>query len=144
MSKCLLFAASLLVLGSLAGSAQTQTESNPGHAPSVFMGGPKEKKSKVPTSREVHGTVVDQAGRPMEGALVTLTNKSTKDKITFITKKDGHYNFDDLSFTIDYELDAKYKEFASEPYKLSQYDHRADAVRMLEVASNTPAPDAKK
>jgi hypothetical protein len=136
MGKSLLF--SSLLICSCAGllAAQGQ-ETNPGHAPSVFMGGPKYKKDKTPTSRSVKGTVTDTTGRPRSGALVTLTNKSTNDKLTFVTKADGLYRFDDLSFTTDYELDARYKNMVSEPRKLSQYDHKAETVRILEVGPGT-------
>jgi len=104
-------------------------------------GGPKPpKKDKAPTSRSLRGTVTDDAGQPMGGALVTLTDDSTKDKLTFITKKDGKYNFDDLSFNKDYEVVARYQNQTSTPRKLSQYDHTADIVRILQLQD----PEAKK
>ncbi|MDQ2774739.1 MAG: carboxypeptidase-like regulatory domain-containing protein, partial [Acidobacteriota bacterium] len=99
----------------------------------VFMGGPKYKKDKTPTSRFLKGTVTDDAGKPLAGALVTLTNETTKDQLTFITKQGGRYNFSDLSFTTDYEVIARFKDMQSEPRKLSQYDHTANIVRILAV-----------
>ncbi len=133
-------------------SAQQRTDPNPGRSPDVFLDNHRpliQKKQKAPTSRTVTGQVVDDSGAPIEGALVTLTNKKTNDKTEFFTKKDGHYAFEDLSFTIDYEVQAKYKGQSSEPRKLSQYDHTARVVRILEVA-DAPAlhqsvtADAKK
>jgi hypothetical protein len=97
------------------------------------VGGPKYKKDKVPTSRSLRGTVTDDTGQPMAGALVTLTDDSTKEKITFITKKDGKFNFDDLSFNKDYEVVARFQSQVSSPRKLSQYDHTADIVRILQL-----------
>lgn len=144
MRKRLLPAGASFLAFAFSASPQTQTETNPGHAPSVFMGGTKEKKDKAPTSRTLRGTVVDDGGRPMEGALVTLTNKSTNEKITFITKKDGQYRFDDLSFTTDYEVGAKYKRQSTEARQISQYDHRADVIRRLELSSEPAAAEAKK
>src|SRR5689334_6278181 len=67
------------------------------------------KKEKAPTSRTVTGKVVDEGGQPIEGAMVTVTNTKTNEKTNFFTKKDGRYNFEDLSFTIDYDLVARYK-----------------------------------
>lgn len=146
MSKRLLF--TVVAIAALAGIAAAQTsDPNPAHKPSVFLGNdlPKSKKDKAPTSRTVTGKVTDSAGQPLEGALVTLTDTQSHEKTTIITKKDGRYGFGDLSFSIDYELQARYKDMASELKKLSQYDHMPNVVRILEVAPNpTPATEAKK
>ncbi len=99
----------------------------------VFLGGPKYKKEKTPTSRTLKGTVSDDSGKPLAGALVTLTNVSKGEKVTFITKSDGRYHFDDLPFHIDYEVSAQFADMKSETKKLSQYDNAPQAVRMLEV-----------
>lgn len=135
MTKCLLFAA--IVTTALAGIATSQTtDPNPGHSPDVFLDNHRPllgKKEKAPTSRRVSGKVVNDAGQPLEGALVTLTDGKTGQKTTVITKSDGRYSFDDLSFTIDYELKARYKDQSSESRKLSQYDRSATIVRILEV-----------
>jgi hypothetical protein len=120
-------------------SAQERTDNSVVHN-NPAVGGPKYKKDKVPTSRSLRGTVTDDTGQPMNGALVTLTDDSTKDKLTFITKKDGKFNFGDLSFNKDYEVVAHYQKQVSSPRKLSQYDHTADIVRILELQE----PEAPK
>ena len=105
------------------------------------------KKEKNPTTRTVTGQVVDDTGQPLEGALVTLVDGKTKEKFEFFTKKDGRYKFDDLSFSVDYQLQAKWKSLMSDQRKLSQYDHAARIVRQLEVTTPDgappPAADAK-
>src|SRR5581483_4437075 len=138
MSKCLLLAVISAAALAVSGNAQ-QTDPNPAHGPSVFLGNdrPKEKKDKKPTSRLVTGKVVDSTGQPLEGALVTLTDTQKNDKLTFITKKGGRYGFDNLSFTVDYQLQARFKDAVSELKKLSKYDHSANMVRILEI----PAPE---
>lgn len=130
------------VLGTaLIGLLSAHQNANDGAHNNPIWGGPKPpKKDKVPTSRSLRGTVTDDTGQPMAGALVTLTDDSTKDKLTFITKKDGKYNFADLSFNKDYEVVARYRNQVSSPRKLSQYDHTADIVRILQVEN----PEAKK
>jgi Carboxypeptidase regulatory-like domain len=143
MSERLLFA--MITIAAIAVTASAQvTDPNPAHAPSVFLGNkrPPNKKDKKPTSRSLTGKVVDGSGQPLEGALVTVTDTKAAEKRTFITKKDGRYNFDNLSFTVDYQLQARYKDAVSEPRKLSQYDRTADMVRILDVA--TPTTEAKK
>lgn len=121
-----------------AASAQQSADSNPADKPNVFLDNHRpliQKKQKAPTSRTVKGQVVDDTGQPLQGALVTLTNTKTHEKETFFTKQGGHYNFEDLSFSIDYELQAKYKDQASDIRKLSQYDRSPRVVRILEIGS---------
>jgi Carboxypeptidase regulatory-like domain len=148
MNERLLFAA--VMAAAITATARAQaTDPNPAHAPSVFLGNhrPPNKKDKKPTSRSVKGKVVDNSGQPLEGALVTVSDMKAEEKRTFITKKDGRYNFDDLSFTVDYQLQARYKDAVSEPRKLSQYDHTVDMVRILDVPSASgasPTTEAKK
>ena len=144
MSRRLLFVIlATLALGTVV-FAQT-SDPNPAHTPDVFLDNHRPlnaKKGKAPTTRSVSGKVVDGSGQVLEGALVTLTDPKTNEKTTIITKKDGRYNFDDLSFTQDYLVAARYKDMASESKKLSQYDRSANVVRILEVAPK-PSPTAE-
>ena len=116
--------------------------------PNVFLDNHRPligKKEKAPTTRSLTGKVVDETGQPLEGALVTLTDNKTHVKTTAITKKDGRYNFDELSFNNDYEVQARYKDATSNLRKLSQYDHTANTVRILEINTETPqTTEAKK
>ncbi len=147
MSKRLFFVILATVALTAAASAQT-TDPNPAHTPDVFLDNHRPiagKKGKAPTTRSVTGKVVDSSGQVLQGALVTLTDTKNNEKTTVITKKDGRYNFDDLSFTQDYLVAARYKDMASEPKKLSQYDRSVTIVRILEVAAKpNPAAEAKK
>lgn len=122
----------LAVAGLFIPVAWTQQVTDPNG--DVFLGGPKYKKQKTPTSRTLRGTVSDPDGKPLGGALVTLTDVGKGVKYTFITKGNGKYHFDDLPFHIDYEVSAEYLGKKSESKKLSQYDNNPEAVRMLEVA----------
>lgn len=114
--------------------AQYVPEPNPANKPYVFLGGDKPKKGAPATSRAVKGVVVDEAGKPVQGAMVTLIDLRSKEKWTIDTKADGKYNFDDLSFVVDYEVSAKRGSKASVAKKLSQYDHTPLVVRNLELA----------
>jgi hypothetical protein len=132
----------------LCGAFAQQKEDS--RAPDVFLDNHRPlnpKKDKPATSRTVSGQVVDDSGQPIEGALVTLIDGKTKEKREYFTKKDGRYRFEDLSFSVDYQLRAKWKTLISDERKLSQYDHTALIVRMLEVTTpeGTPPPasDAK-
>ena len=137
--------------------AQYVPEPNPANKPYVFLGGDKPKKGAPATSRAVKGVVVDEAGKPVQGAMVTLMDLRSKEKWTIDTKADGKYNFDELSFIVDYEVSAKHGSSLSVAKKLRQYDHTPLVVRNLELApanaanaaATTPAsastpPAAKK
>lgn len=116
-----------------------QTENN---AP-VFLDNHRplnQKKEKNPTTRTVSGLVIDDSGQPLSGALVTLVDAKTKEKHQYFTKKDGRYKFDDLSFSVDYHLQAKWKNLTSDERKLSQYDHTARIIRQLEVTTPDGVP----
>jgi phosphate-selective porin len=132
------FAISIFALLASTAAAQQTADHNAADAPNVFLDNHRpliKKKEKAPTSRTVTGQVVDDSGTPLEGAVVTLTNTKTHEKETFFTKKGGRYNFEDLSFTIDYEVQAKFKNLTSETRKLSQYDRTPRPVRILEIGS---------
>ena len=119
-------------------SAQTPSPSQDERKPDVFLDNHRplnQKKEKAPTSRTVSGTVTDDTGQPLEGALVTLLDVKSNERRTFFTKKDGRYIFEDLAFTTDYEVVAKWKKLVSETRKLSQYDHTAKVVRLLQVGT---------
>ncbi len=140
MGKLPLFA--LLFSSIPLASAQQTTDPNPGRSPDVFLDNHrpiKGKKDKAPTARTVTGKVVDDTGQPLEGALVTLTDSKTNAKNTVFTKKDGRYNFEEVAFTVDYQLQARYKDLNSEPRNLSQYDHTANVVRILEIDPSATA-----
>lgn len=147
MGKRLLFPVILAAIGAASANAQ-QSGSNP-QQPNVFLDNHRpliQKKDKAPTSRTVTGKVIDDSGQPLEGALVTLTNTKTNERTQVITKKDGRYNFEDVSFTIDYQVQAQYKNLKSQSSKLSQYDRTATVVRILHIepqASSSKA-EAKK
>jgi hypothetical protein len=148
MSRLLLCAFLALLPASFARAQTSGATAAKDPNPSVFLDNHRPiigKKDKAPTTRAVSGKVVDETGQPLDGALVTLTDNKTHVKTTAFTKKDGRFNFDDLSFINDYELQARYKDSLSTPRKLSQYDHTANVVRILEINTETPATaEAKK
>lgn len=148
MKRLLLSIVSITILSAMANAQTNGATAAHDPDPNVFLDNHRpliEKKQKAATTRTVTGKVVDDTGQPLEGALVTLTDLKTHEKTTAITKKDGRYNFDDLSFTLDYEVQARYKDAQSPARKLSQYDHTANVVRILEIASEaTPTSEAKK
>jgi hypothetical protein len=144
MKVGLFVSACLLAAVAIPATPQQITDPNPAHVPDAEIDNKRpfiRKKEKPPTTRIVSGKVVDEInGTPLKGAIVTLTNLSTHERREMITKDDGRYTFEDLSFTIDYELQARYKGQMTDVRKLSQYDHTAKVVRILTVPdSSSPA-----
>lgn len=148
MSKFVLSAAVAILAGAAVASAQRGLpDTNPYDGTSATFGNYRpliQKKQKPPTSRTVKGIVTDDSGKPISGAMVTLTNKKTKEHEQFFTKKDGHYRFEDLSFTIDYQVEAAYHGRHSKAKPISQYDHTASMVRMLDIPSAAASAKEKK
>jgi hypothetical protein len=127
----------------LGGFAQESSSPGPESNAPVFLDNHRPlnpKKEKNPTTRTVTGQVVDDSGQPLEGALVTLVDGKTKERFEYFTKKDGRYKFEDLSFSVDYQLRAKWKSLISDERKLSQYDHTARIIRQLQVTTPEGAP----
>lgn len=128
-----------------AGQAQGQADPRG----NVILGNDRPKKDKkAPTTRAVKGKVTDETGKPLDHAVVTLTNEDTHVSLTFFSKAGGQYYFDDLSFTTDYKLVAQYKDGKSAVTTLSQYDRAPNIVRILQIAqpaaSDKPAETAEK
>jgi hypothetical protein len=145
MMQRLVFGIAAIAAALCAARAQVPAASSPGAPPDAANLDNHRplipKKEKAPTSRTVSGQVVDANGQPLAGALVTLTNTATKEKREFFTKKGGRYTFEDLSFSIDYQLQARYKDTAGDLKKLSQYDKSPKMVRTLQVNTGTAAPE---
>jgi hypothetical protein len=80
-------------------------------------------------ARVVRGTVKDQHGQILVGAVVQLENNTTLQFRSYITQTDGAYHFDGLSTSVDYELHARYSGATSKEYSLSKFDsHLHDTI----------------
>jgi hypothetical protein len=94
------------------------------------FGKQKDQDSNV---RTVQGTVTDEAGNPISGAVVQLENMKTLQIRSFITKEKGDYYFSELSPDIDYKLHAENHGMVSAVKTLSSFDNRKQATLNLKV-----------
>lgn len=101
----------------------------------------KKEKPRDPNIRNVQGVVTLPDGTPAEGAVVQLKNLKTLQVRSFITQDKGTYQFQNLPTSIDFELRADFKEFASSPRSLSVFDKRLDAIVNLKLE---PKKDEEK
>jgi hypothetical protein len=93
----------------------------------------KKDKPRDQSIRNVQGVVTLPNGSPAEGAVVQLKNLKTLQVRSFITQEKGTYQFQNLPTTIDFELRADFKEFASDKRSLSVFDKRLDAIVNLKL-----------
>ena len=58
-------------------------------------------------TRTVEGTVTDQAGKPVDGAVVKAENTETLQIRSYITGRDGTFAFHGLNSRVDYRVKAE-------------------------------------
>ncbi len=93
----------------------------------------KKDKARDPNIRNVQGVVTLPDGTPVDGAVVQLKNLKTLQVRSFITLEKGAYQFQNLPVSIDFELRADYKQFASQTRSLTVFDKRLDAIVNLKL-----------
>jgi hypothetical protein len=73
-------------------------------------------------ARSAKGVVTDQRGNTLRGAAVQLENMVTLSIVSYITGKDGGFQFNLLNDDTDYTLKAKYRRYWSRPKTLSKFN----------------------
>ena len=86
-----------------------------------------------PSTRSVSGTVTDQNGNPVKGAVVLIENTALLRIRSYITQSDGKYHFSGLYWDVDYRLKAKYHGAKGRTKTLSQFDSHDAKVIDLKV-----------
>lgn len=86
-----------------------------------------------PSTRIVSGTVTDQYGNPLSGAVVQIENSVLLRVRSYITHGDGKYHFSRLYWDDDYRLKATYDGLKGPVKTLSQFDSADTKVIHLEV-----------
>jgi hypothetical protein len=104
----------------------------------------KKEKPRDPTIRSLQGVVTLPDESPAEGAVVKLKNLKTLQVRSYITQKDGKYQFQNLSTNIDYEVTADFKDLASATRTLSVFDSRFEAVINLKLEPGKEKKDNSK
>jgi hypothetical protein len=91
----------------------------PGHAQNTF--------------RTLSGTVSDQHHEPLAGAVVEVQNAGDNTVISYITDKNGHYEFRRLNSGADYNFWATFRGHKSKSEYLSKFNSKPAPVVNLEV-----------
>jgi hypothetical protein len=81
----------------------------------------------------VHGTVSDQSGNPLSGAVVQITNPDNLQVRSYVTQSDGAYQFHQLYDNVTYNLRAQYRGTFSSTKSISKFRSSDDSVVNLTV-----------
>jgi hypothetical protein len=103
----------------------------------------KKEKRQAASERVVTGTVRDEEGKAINGAVVQLKDMRSMQVRSFITQTDGGYHFSGLKIDNDYELEAKYSGLTSGWKTLSVFDTRKEPVVNLKL-DKKDEPEKKK
>ncbi len=76
-------------------------------------------------ARVVRGTVTDERGQVLVGAMVQLRNNTTLQIRSYITQSDGEYHFGLLSTDVTYKVQAIYKGTYGRSRAVSRFSSRA-------------------
>lgn len=87
----------------------------------------------IPTKRDVTGTVRDQNGNPLPGAVVQLENMLTMQVRSYITPLSGRYYFTNVYSLQDYHLRAHYRRRWSKSRDLNEFNEANPAILNLIV-----------
>jgi hypothetical protein len=82
----------------------------------------KDKSGKEAKTRSVVGIVMDNSGKPLDGAIVELKPSAGGTGRTVTSVNGGKFRFDELSKTQDYQLRATFKQASSSRRTISQFD----------------------
>ena len=93
----------------------------------------KKSKERDRSVRTLSGEVRLPDDTLVDGAVVQVKNLKTLQIRSFITQKDGKYNFQNLSSSVDFEVRANWKDYASPKRLLTVYDTRLDAVINIQL-----------
>jgi hypothetical protein len=99
----------------------------------------KQEKKEAATERVVEGTVSDNDGKFIDGAVVYLKDMRTLQVRSFYTQKNGAYHFSGLKLDNDYEIEGKYNDMVSGWKRLSIFDTRKVPVINLKLDKQAKA-----
>lgn len=97
-----------------------------------------------PLTRDVKGSVHDQYGHALGGAVVQIQDTRTLQIRSFITQRSGEFHFAGMSTDKDYELKAKYRSTWGKPHFLSRFNTDSPAVVELTVKLEGARNEAPK
>ena len=83
--------------------------------------------------RSLSGTVTDKQHEPLRGAVVEVENLGDQEVQSFLTDKDGRYNFKRLDGNTDYSFWATYRSHRSRTRGISKFNGKSAVVVNLTI-----------
>jgi pimeloyl-ACP methyl ester carboxylesterase len=80
----------------------------------------------TPKTKNIHGAVLDQSGKPIPGAHVLVLNTKDNTSRTLTTDESGNYSIDGLKPDVNYEVRADFKGVVSDRKSISSFLDRED------------------
>jgi hypothetical protein len=87
-------------------------------------------------ARSVRGTVKDNKGHFLGGAVVQIEDRTTLRIRSYVTRNDGAYHFDGLSPDLTYHVRANYSGVSSRTKTCSKFD--SDRVVVVDLTIHLP------
>ena len=84
-------------------------------------------------ARSIRGTVTDEKGHALAGAVVQIQDKTTLQIRSYVTQENGAYHFADLSPDLTYHLRANYSGVSSRSKIVSKFDSHIVSVVNLTI-----------
>ena len=72
--------------------------------------------------RQLTGVVTDRGNEPLKGAIVEVENENTKSVVSYITDREGRFDFKRLREDTDYVIWATYRGTRSKSRELSHFN----------------------
>lgn len=72
--------------------------------------------------RQLTGVVTDRGNEPLKGAIVEVQNENTKSIVSYITDREGRFDFKRLREDTDYVIWATYRGTRSKSRELSHFN----------------------
>jgi pimeloyl-ACP methyl ester carboxylesterase len=96
----------------------------------------------APKTKNIHGTVLDQAGKVIAGARVLVLNTKDNTTRTLTTDVAGNYSVQGLAADVDYEVRADFKGLVSEKKSISSMLDREDNMVNFQLNLTTASAAA--
>jgi len=92
-------------------------------------------------ARNAHGVVIDAAGAPVPSATVLLKGESDSSVRSYITQKDGTFNFVGLNDDLYYSLKARVGKHETKEAQIGRFDKIGE--KPIQLKFNVPASELR-
>src|SRR5215510_5956633 len=96
----------------------------------------------TPKTKNIHGSVTDQSGKPIQGAHVLVLDTKDNTSRTLTTDESGNYSIDGLKPDVSYDVRADFKGVVSDRKSISAFLDREDNLINFQLNLTTASTSA--